>query len=412
MRGIYDIIRTLAQRLHQLTFRQNSRLQGSGLLHQWMAPTGLLIALDDRFRGCLQKQQAAHTAAVLERIQNGKQLRSVGGRIVLYYVASSAAASVFGVIGGLITQPGKNITDFTLAGEAAEAADFSMIDNIISWFPSNIVKAMAEGNMIQIIVFCLFLGVALLALGEKASMVIKFIDEGNEIMLKITEYVIAISPIGILSLMASMVSTVSGAMMKEVIVFIATIDVTIVIFALVFYPLVLKFIGHLKVSKFFKEASASMLVAFTTTSSAATLPVSIKVADEKLGCSEKVYGFTLPLGNTCNMDGAAIQFAVVAIFACNLFGIPLTAERIFQFIFLSLILSIGAAGVKGAGIIMSTIIIQTLIGDAGLTLIPIIAAVWPTLDPFATCANNVGDLTGTTIVSKSLGMLNEDIYNS
>ena len=346
------------------------------------------------------------------KMQNGKQLRSVGGRIVLYYVASSAAASVFGVIGGLITQPGKNITDFALSGEAAEAADFSMIDNIISWFPSNIVKAMAEGNMIQIIVFCLFLGVALLALGDKASMVIKFIDEGNEIMLKITEYVIAISPIGILSLMASMVSTVSGAMMKEVIVFIATIDVTIVIFALVFYPLVLKFIGHLKVSKFFKEASASMLVAFTTTSSAATLPVSIKVADEKLGCSEKVYGFTLPLGNTCNMDGAAIQFAVVAIFACNLFGIPLTAERIIQFVFLSLILSIGAAGVKGAGIIMSTIIIQTLIGDSGLTLIPIIAAVWPTLDPFATCANNVGDLTGTTIVSKSLGMLNEDIYNS
>ena len=139
-------------------------------------------------------------------MQNGKQLRSVGGRIVLYYVASSAAASVFGVIGGLITQPGKNITDFALAEEAAEAADFNMIDNIISWFPSNIVKAMADGNMIQIIVFCLFLGVALLALGDKASMVIKFIGEGNDIMLKITEYVIAISPIGILSLMASMVS--------------------------------------------------------------------------------------------------------------------------------------------------------------------------------------------------------------
>lgn len=345
-------------------------------------------------------------------MQNGKQLRSVGGRIVLYYVASSAAASVFGVVGGLITQPGKNITDFALAEEAAEAADFNMIDNIISWFPSNIVKAMADGNMIQIIVFCLFLGVALLALGDKASMVIKFIGEGNDIMLKITEYVIAISPIGILSLMASMVSTVSGAMMKEVIVFIATIDVTIVIFAFLFYPLVVKFVGHLKVGKFLKKASASMLVAFTTTSSAATLPVSIKVADEKLGCSERVYGFTLPLGNTCNMDGAAIQFAVVAIFACNLFGIPLTAERIFQFVFLSLILSIGAAGVKGAGIIMSTIIIQTLIGDAGLTLIPIIAAVWPTLDPFATCANNAGDLTGTVIVSKSLGMLNEDVYNS
>lgn len=158
-----------------------------------------------------------------------------------------------------------------------------------------------------------------------------------------------------------------------------------------------------------------MLVAFTTTSSAATLPVSIKIAEERLGCSEKVYGFTLPLGNTCNMDGAAIQYSVIAIFACNLFGLDITPERIFQFIFLSLILSIGAigaAGVKGSGIVMSPIIIQTIIGDAGLTLIPILAAVWPNLDPFATMANNVGDLTGTTLVSKSLKMLDEDVYNS
>lgn len=155
-----------------------------------------------------------------------------------------------------------------------------------------------------------------------------------------------------------------------------------------------------------------MLVAFTTTSSAATLPVSIKIAEERLGCSEKVYGFTLPLGNTCNMDGAAIQYSVIAIFACNPFGLDITPERIFQFIFLSLILSIGAAGVKGSGIVMSTIIIQTIIGDAGLTLIPVMAAVWPNLDPFATMANNVGDLTGTTLVSKGLKVLDEDVYNS
>ena len=98
-----------------------------------------------------------------------------------------------------------------------------------------------------------------------------------------------------------------------------------------------------------------MLVAFTTTSSAATLPVSIKIAEERLGCSEKVYGFTLPLGNTCNMDGAAIQYSVIAIFACNLFGLDITPERIFQFIFLNRILSIGSTGVKGSGIVMSTI---------------------------------------------------------
>lgn len=345
-------------------------------------------------------------------MKDAKQLRSVGGRIVIYYTLSTVAASIFGVIGGMITQPGRNVSDFVLSGEAAEASDFDMVENIISWFPDNIVKAMVDANMIQIIVFCLFLGVALLALGDQASTFVKIIKEGNDIMLKITSYVIGFSPIGILSLMASMVSTLSGAMVKEVIVFILTIDITILVFMAVFYPTVLKLLARVNVGKFFKKISTSMLVAFTTTSSAATLPVSIKIAEERLGCSEKVYGFTLPLGNTCNMDGAAIQYSVIAIFACNLFGLDITPERIFQFIFLSLILSIGAAGVKGSGIVMSTIIIQTIIGDAGLTLIPILAAVWPILDPFATMANNVGDLTGTTLVSKSLKMLDEDVYNS
>ena len=345
-------------------------------------------------------------------MKDAKQLRSVGGRIVIYYTLSTVAASIFGVIGGMITQPGKNVSDFVLSGEAAEASDFDMVENIISWFPDNIVKAMVDANMIQIIVFCLFLGVALLALGDQASTFVKIIKEGNDIMLKITSYVIGFSPIGILSLMASMVSTLSGAMVKEVIVFILTIDITILVFMVVFYPTVLKLLARVNVGKFFKKISTSMLVAFTTTSSAATLPVSIKIAEERLGCSEKVYGFTLPLGNTCNMDGAAIQYSVIAIFACNQFGLDITPERFFEFIFLSLILSIGAAGVKGSGIVMSTIIIQTIIGDAGLTLIPILAAVWPILDPFATMANNVGDLTGTTLVSKSLKMLDEDVYNS
>lgn len=346
------------------------------------------------------------------KMSDGKQLRSVGGRIVLYYLCSTAAAAVFGVTASMITQPGKNITDFaSMAGEAAESVEFNFIDNVVSWFPTNIIQAMAEANMLQIIVFCLFLGVALLALSDKAKTIVKFVEEGNEVMLKITEYIIAVSPIGILSLMASMVSKISGAMMKEVLVFIATIDVTIIIFMLVFYPLVIKFVAKLGVVKFFRNISSSMLVAFTTTSSAATLPVSINVAEEKLGASEKVYGFTLPLGNTCNMDGAAIQYAAVCVFSCNLFGIELTPARVCQFMFISLMLSIGAAGVKGAGIVMSTIIISTLVGDAGLTLIPIIAAVWPTLDPFATCANNVGDLTGTTVVAKSMGLLNKDVYN-
>jgi len=345
------------------------------------------------------------------KMSDAKQLRTVGGRIVLYYLLSSAAAAVAGVVAGLLIKPGSNVTDFAkLANGTGKAVKFSFIDNVVSWFPTNIVHSMDTANMLQIIVFCVFLGVAMLALGDRVASIAKIFDEGTEIMLKITEYVIDFSPIGIMSLMASMVSSMSAAMMKEIITFIVTIDVTIVLFILIFYPLALKLLSRLNIITFFRNISASMLVAFSTTSSAATLPVSISVAKEKLGIPEKIYGFTLPLGNTCNMDGAAIQYGVIAVFACNLFGLPLTMDRLLQFMFLALVLSIGAAGVKGAGIVMSTIIISTIIGDEGLTLIPILAAVWPTLDPFATTANNVGDLCGTTIVAKSLNQLDENVF--
>ena len=140
-----------------------------------------------------------------------KQLRTVGVRYVLWIVVSAVIAATCGVIAGLIVQPGKGTTEFLAAAEAAESQSYSFIDNVIGWFPTNIVESMANANMLQIIMFCMFLGVALLALGDKAKTVIKFIDEGSEVMLKITEYVIAFSPLGIMSLIATMVSTISGA---------------------------------------------------------------------------------------------------------------------------------------------------------------------------------------------------------
>lgn len=174
-----------------------------------------------------------------------KQLRTVGIRYVLWIMASAVIAAICGVIGGLIVQPGRGTTEFLAAAEAAEAQSYSFIDNVISWFPTNIVESMANANMLQIIVFCLFLGVALLALGDKAKTVIRFIDEGSEVMLKITEYVIEFSPFGILSLIATMVSTISGAMMKEVLVFLITDNVICLLILILVYPLIIKLLAKL-----------------------------------------------------------------------------------------------------------------------------------------------------------------------
>lgn len=331
-----------------------------------------------------------------------KQLRTVGGRIVLYYLLTSTLAAILGTVFALITQPGSGVTEL-LTEEAGDVAQYNFIDNIVSWVPTNIVQASADANMLQIIVFAIFFGVVLLALGEKVAPLVHGIDLFADAMLKMTEYVIALAPYGILALVANMVSTMSAAMMKQAVVFILTDIAACLTMIVLVYPLLLKLLSKLHVLTFMKKIVPCMLVAVSTTSSAATLPVSLKVAKEDLGISEKVCGFTLPLGNTCNMDGAAIGYACIAVFACNLYGYEINAAMIFQIIFLGLIISIGSAGVKGAGIVMSTVLLESL--GMPLTLIPILSAIWCLIDPGHTTCNNVGDLVGTGIVAAKMNLV-------
>ncbi|MGB4438059.1 MAG: cation:dicarboxylase symporter family transporter, partial [Sedimentibacter sp.] len=212
------------------------------------------------------------------------------------------------------------------------------------------------------------------------------------------------------SLMATMVTTISGATMKDVINFIIIDNVGALLILVVVYPILLKFFAKLNPLGFMKKITAPMIVAITTTSSAATLPVSLRTADEKLGIPENIYGFTLPLGNTCGMNGFALFVGLCCIFASNLYGFDITFGRILQFVFLGIILSIGAAGVKGAGIVMSTVLMEAL--GMPLSLIPILAAIWPTIDPAHTLLNNTGDLVGTAIIARQLDKMDMEVYNS
>ena len=339
-----------------------------------------------------------------------KQLASVGLRFVLYILFTSGLASAVGVIVGLIFQPGKGTTELLDASANVESVTYNFIDNVVSWVPDNVVNAMATANMLQVIVFALFLGVALLSLGEKTKVFTSFIDQGSDIMLKIVEYIMAVSPIGIASLMATMVSTISGATMKEVVSFIIMDYGCGITILLVVYPLLIKLLARVPVIPFMKKISEPMIVAVTTTSSAATLPISIKVAGEKLGVPENIYGFTLPLGNTCGMNGFAMFIGLCCIFASNLYGMPVTIASLAQFIFLGIILSVGAAGVKGAGIVMSTVLLEAI--GMPLTLIPILAAIWPAIDPIHTLMNNISDLVGTMLIARQLDKVDMNVYNS
>lgn len=338
-----------------------------------------------------------------------KQLRTVGLRFVLYIVITSGIAATIGIIAGFIFQPGKGTTEFLNTEAVVESVSYNFIDNVVSWVPDNVVQAMATANMLQIIFFAIFVGVALLSLGEKVKPLISLFDQGSDVMLKITEFVMSFSPIGIASLMATMLTKISGATMKEVISLIIIDNISALVVLLVAYPMLIKVFAKLNPFGFMKKITAPMLVAISTTSSAATLPVSIRTADEKLGIPENIYGFTLPLGNTCGMNGFALFIGLCCIFASNLYGFDITFGRIFQFVFLGIILSIGAAGVKGAGIVMSTVLMEAL--GMPLSLIPILAAIWPAIDPAHTLLNNVSDIVGTTIISRQLGVMDMDVYN-
>lgn len=203
-----------------------------------------------------------------------KQLYTVGLRFILYIIVTSGITACIGVLAGFIAQPGRGTTEFLDASAEVESVSYSFIDNIISWVPENVVQSMQEANMLQIIIFAIFLGVALLALGQKAELLIKVIDQGSEAMLKITEFVMAFSPIGIASLMATMVATISGSTMKEVLVFIVTDYVCAIIVLIVLYPVIIKFLAKLQPLRFMKKIVEPIIVAASTTSSAATLPVS------------------------------------------------------------------------------------------------------------------------------------------
>lgn len=345
----------------------------------------------------------------ITKMESLRSLRSVGGMTLLYYAASSLIAAVIGMGVALIFMPGKNAQGLLSSGVEIEVTEYSFIESMVEWIPTNPIEAMANTNMLQIIFFSIFVGVSLLALGNKVKNMVKLIDEGADLMIKITGFVMKTAPYGILALIANMVGTMGTEILSEVGRFIIADTVAILIILVVVYPIIIMKLGKLSILQFYKNITPAMLVAASTTSSSAALPEAMRIAQKKLGTSEKIYGFTLPLGATINMNGMAAAIGIIAVFAANLYNIPITIPLILQFVFLGLVLSIGTAGIKGAGIVMATILLQTM--NLPLTLVPILAALWPLIDIAHTACNVTGDLVGTAIISSHLDDMDKDIFS-
>jgi len=318
-----------------------------------------------------------------------RKVGSIGGKTVLYYMTTTAFAVTLGLLCANILQVGKGyILDSSAVTEYTGAEMPSLMDTFVNIFPSNIINPMLNATMLQVIVISLFFGFGIIAAGEKGKAVGEFVDSMSEVCIKIMGMIIKLSPIGVFGLIVPVVAANGPSVLLPLLKLIAVAYAASILHAVLVYSGTVKLVGGKSPLEFFRKMSPAMLFAFTSASSVGTLPFNIECT-EKLGVNKEISSFVLPLGATINMDGTAIYQGVCAIFIAQIFGIDLTFGQQIMIILTATLASIGTAGVPGSGVIMLTMVLQSV----GLPLegIGLIAGVDRILDMARTTVNITGD---------------------
>ena len=330
-------------------------------------------------------------------IGDPKSLGRVGTKTISYYLITTAIAIIIGLGFAFIINPGKGLSIDIPSTEVEVNESEGVIQTFLNIVPENPFAALTEGNILQIIFFAIFLGLAITVIGKKAEPVFNFFDSFAEVMFWITGVVMRFAPIGILGLVAPIIGQYGPSVLLPLLKIILAVGIACLIHAVVVYSLAVKTFANMNSLTFFKGIAPAAVVAFSTASSAGTLPVTIKNTQENLGVSNKISSFVLPLGATINMDGTAIYQGVAVIFIAQFYGLDLTFMQLITVVITTILASIGTAGVPGAGMIM----LAMVLGAVGLPLegIALIAGIDRILDMFRTTINIVGDAAGAVTVA-------------
>ncbi|NQD80193.1 dicarboxylate/amino acid:cation symporter [Phytopseudomonas seleniipraecipitans] len=342
-------------------------------------------------------------------MQDTAKLGRISVKTIAIYLVTTAFAVSIGLLFGALFTPGADMNMVASAAPEAKQAP-SLIEILVGLVPSNPVTAFAEGNILQIIVFAIALGVSMNLVGEKAAPAVKLFNSLAEVFYKLTDLVMRFAPIGVFALIAGVVAAHGIEVLLPLAGVIGVIYLASIAHLLLVYGGLLALLGRLSPLRFFQGIAPALAVAFSTSSSSGTLPVSIECARKNLGVSEGVAGFVLPVGATINMDGTAIYQGVLALFIAQAFGIDLNAGQYLMIILTATLASIGTAGVPGAGLIMLGLVLTSV----GLPLegVALIAGIDRILDMARTMVNVAGDLMTTTLVGSSENELDRSIYNA
>jgi len=344
-------------------------------------------------------------AAALDDIS---KLGRIGGKTLALYVATTMIAIAIALAAAALVRPGVGFAlPSTVSFSAPSAPPLSEV--LLGIFPTNPVQAMAEGNMLQIIVFAVLFGVAMTLSGAPGRRLLTFFQDANEVVLRLVLVLMKLAPIGVFCLIARVFAEQGFGAFAPLLKYFFLVLAVLVVHVTVVYPSLLVVLGRLNPLAFFRGFREPMAVAFGTSSSNATLPVTLRAVEHELGVDNAIASFTIPLGATINMDGTAIMQGVATCFIAQAYGIDLTTADYLAVIVTATLASIGTAGVPGVGLVM----LGMVLGQVNLPVegIGLIIGVDRLLDMSRTVVNVTGDAAVTCVVAKSEGRLDLARYN-
>ena len=392
---------------------------GSDFIKYWIKPFGKMFI--NALKMIAVPLILASLIKGVSDLKDISKLSKMGGRTILTYVLTTVLAVSIGLVVVNVIQPGKSISEETrtqllddykedaskrqvAAAAQKETGPLQALQDLV---PSNIVSAAANnGNMLQVIVFAIFFGMGLILIpADKAKPVKGFFDGFNEVILKLIDMIMLAAPFGVFALLAALVAESPSLDLFQALLWYAFTVVLGLSIMIGLYALVVKVFAKKSPSFFFKGIAPAQLLAFSTSSSAATLPVTMERVEEHLGVDEEVASFVLPIGATINMDGTSLYQAVAAVFIAQAFGMDLSIGAQLGIIVTATLASIGSAAVPGAGMVMLVIVLgQAGIPEAGLALI---FAIDRPLDMCRTTVNVTGDAAVSMLIAKSVGKLKD-----
>ena len=344
-------------------------------------------------------------------IGDTKTLGKVGVKTIGFYLVTTALAVCVALGSALLINPGRGLDmDAVQKGTVSSATETtSLVDTLLNIIPKNPVQSMANGDMLPIIVFALFVGIMLAKLGTRGSVVANFFSQFNDVMMEMTMAIMKIAPIGVFCLIARTFATVGFSAFAPMLKYMGNVTLALAIQCLVVYQILLFAFTRLNPFKFIKKFLPVMGFAFSTATSNATIPMSIDTLSKKMGVSKQISSFTIPLGATINMDGTSIMQGVAVVFIAQAYGIPLTMGNLATVVVTATLASIGTAGVPSVGLVTLAMVLNSVgLPTEGIALIMGIDRI---LDMIRTAVNITGDAVCTTIVCHQEGSLNREVFN-